>query len=115
MNNFSSNIEITKKAQKEFKKRFWKKKRKLKDFSLDTSAVGSNMTSNNLGPKGLKKDFSRIIYYNCNKKGDYIWIYIEPKKMTFKKLVAVLATSVLMTGAGKEVVLQYIACICYLI
>ncbi len=65
-NNFSDNIKTSKKAWKESKDRFQKEKYKQKHSSSNTSTTRNNTSSNNREPKGIKKDFSGITFYNCN-------------------------------------------------
>lgn len=59
---------------------FQKEKHKQKHSNSGIFATRVNITSNKIGPKGSKKDLSRIIYYNCNKKGYYAKTYPGSKK-----------------------------------
>ncbi len=61
-NNSSDNVEISEKTRKKSKKRFQKEKCKQKNSSFGTFATKGNTNSNNIRPKGPKKDFFSIIY-----------------------------------------------------
>ncbi len=84
-NNSSGNTETSEKAWKESKKRFWKEKRKQKNFSSNTPATEDNTTSNNIGLKGPKKNLSKITYYNYNKEGHYTRTCFKSKKSNVQK------------------------------
>lgn len=74
-----------------------------------------NTTSIIQGLKAIKKAFSRLHIITTIKRAIILRFIMNSKKQYLKKLALVLATSILMTGVGKEVVLQRMSCICYLI
>ena len=79
-NYLSGNTKISEKAWKEFKKRFWKEKRKQRNFSSGIPATGGNIIYNKVRPKRPKKDLSEIIYYQWHKKKYYSRIFPKFKK-----------------------------------
>lgn len=67
----SSNIKTSKKTWKQSKKKFWKEKCKQKNPTSGIPVIRGNTASNNIEPKGAKKDLFGITCYNCNKKSYY--------------------------------------------
>lgn len=68
---------ISERARKKKKKRWQRGKSEKKEANFNTSTTGVNMTNTN---KSQKKNASRVVCYNCNKKGHYFRNCTKPKK-----------------------------------
>lgn len=106
LNNFSKfdqsgNAKTSNMARKVKKKQQKKEKRNKKDLNADTPASEINATNNSNGKKHIKQDLNQVTCWNCDKK-DY-YSHNCPKSLkNKKKLLAVLATSALVTKASTE-------------
>ena len=96
----TQDFEPSDKARKNKKKKQHKDKRDLSE-SRDSITPATGVNKAKVGGK-RKNDISEITCYNCNKKGYYATKCPETRKS--KKLVSVLATSMLVTGTREKAV-----------
>ncbi len=61
-----------KRLGRSLKRGFGRKNISKKNFNFSIPAIKSNMISNNIRPKGSKKDLFEIMCYNYNKKSQYV-------------------------------------------